>query len=89
MPATIAQLADTDKIRSQTSKKDAAVRAAEIRQAASGPLLALLSSQESLEELIRDPGGSIMVLETMLYAEGGKCNKHWIFKSALFLTSSR
>ena len=75
MPAVIAQLTETDKIRSQTSKKDATVRAAEVRQAASGPLLALLSNSKSPEEIIRDPGGSILVLETMLYAEGGKCDK--------------
>lgn len=70
-PSFSAQLAETDPIRAQTSKKDPSVREEEVRQAASGPLLTLVSDPDRLDEFIRDPGGSLLVLEIMLYAEGG------------------
>lgn len=57
-------------MRSQTSKKDESVRTAEIRQAASEPLLAWLAKDAA--KIVRDPGGSLVVTEAMLYAEGGE-----------------
>ena len=65
----IATLAETDSIRAKTSKKDNALRAAEIRRAASEDLLAWV--EKSGAEVSRDPGGSLVVLEVMLCAEGG------------------
>lgn len=63
-------LAETDAARAQTSKKDDTLRAEEIRRAASEPLLSWIT--QSGAEVIRDPGGSLVVTEVMLYAEGGK-----------------
>lgn len=67
----IATLAETDLIRALTSKKDDAVRAAEIKRAASEDLLAWVEKNGA--EVSRDPGGSLVVLEVMLDAEGGTC----------------
>lgn len=58
-----------DATRSQTSKKDEKLRTEEIRKAASEPLLAWVAKDGA--EVIRDPGGSLLVTEVMLYAEGG------------------
>lgn len=69
-PAQIVTLADTDPIRAQTSKKDNAVRTAEIRRAASEDLLAWVA--KSGAKVSRDPGGSLVVLEVMLSTEGDK-----------------
>lgn len=69
-PAQIALLEETDPIRAQTSKKDNAVRALEIKRAASEPLLAWIT--ESGAEVSRDKGGSLVVCEIMLGAEGDK-----------------
>lgn len=66
----ISLLAEIDEARSQTSKKDEQLRTAEIRQAASGPLLAWLAKDGP--EVVRDPGGSLVVTEVMLGAEGGE-----------------
>ena len=68
-PAQISLLAETDSIRAQTSKKDNQVRTQEIRKASSEPLLSWIS--ESGADIVRDPGGSLVVGEIMLYAEGG------------------
>lgn len=65
----IATLAETDPIRARTSKKDNEVRAAEIKRAASEDLLAWIA--KSGAEVSQDPGGSLVVLEVMLSAEGG------------------
>ncbi|KAH9837998.1 ARM repeat-containing protein [Rhodofomes roseus] len=67
-PAQIATLAETDAVRARTSKKDEALRAAEIRKAASDGLLSWLA--ESGADVAREPGGSLVVCEVMLYAEG-------------------
>ncbi|TCD66891.1 pumilio domain member 6 [Steccherinum ochraceum] len=69
-PAQIAILAETDSMRATTSKKDAAVRSEEIRKAASEPLLSWIS--QNADQLVRDPGGSLVVGEIMLYANGEK-----------------
>lgn len=69
-PAQIALLAETDAVRAQTSKKDAAVRADEVCKAASAPLLAWLADEGAA--VARDPGGSLVVCEVLLYADGDK-----------------
>lgn len=66
----IATLAETDQTRARTSKKDDILRAAEIRKAASDGLLSWLA--ESGATVAREPGGSLVVCEVMLYADGGK-----------------
>ncbi|OSD07729.1 ARM repeat-containing protein [Trametes coccinea BRFM310] len=70
MPAQIATLAETDSVRAKTSKKDDALRAEEIRKAASDGLLQWIA--ESGAEVARDTGGSLVVIEVMLEAEGDK-----------------
>jgi pumilio family protein 6 len=62
-------IAETDGARSKTSKKDSAIRESEIRKAASEGLLQFVA--ENGAETARDTGGSLLVLEIMLYAEGG------------------
>ncbi|KIJ64088.1 hypothetical protein HYDPIDRAFT_91143 [Hydnomerulius pinastri MD-312] len=69
-PAQIAVIADTDPIRAKTSKKDSAIREGEIRKAASEELLKFV--EEKGAEIARDTGGSLVVLEIMLCAEGDK-----------------
>ncbi|KAI6130912.1 armadillo-type protein [Pisolithus croceorrhizus] len=69
-PAQIGIIAETDSIREKTSKKYSDVRSAEIRQAASPSLLKFV--EEKGAEVARDTGGSLAVLEIMLYAEGDK-----------------
>ena len=68
-PALIASLASTDAIREKTSKKDGRVRRDEVRRAVSDGYLAAL--MHDLEPMINDPGGSLVVGEVMLFAEGG------------------
>lgn len=70
-PAQIVTLAQTDETRARTSKKDAAVREEEIRKAASDGLLEFV--REEGGRLARETGGSLVVGEIMLYAEGGQC----------------
>lgn len=69
-PAQIAIIADTDLVRSKTSKKSAVVREGEIRAAASEGLLKFV--EDNGAEAARDTGGSLVVLEIMLYADGDK-----------------
>jgi len=69
-PAQIASLAETDEIRSKTSKKGPTVREEEVRKAASEDLLRWI--EDSGEALVREPGGSLVVSEVMLHAEGDK-----------------
>ncbi|KZT00076.1 ARM repeat-containing protein [Laetiporus sulphureus 93-53] len=69
-PAQIALMEETDAIRTRTSKKDDALRAAEILRAASDGLLSWIV--ENGVEVSRDPGGSLVICEVMLYAEGDK-----------------
>jgi pumilio family protein 6 len=66
----VSALAATDALRAKTSKKDEAVRRDEIRRAASPALLALV--EERGVEMSRDPKGSLVVAEIMLFAEGGQ-----------------
>jgi pumilio family protein 6 len=70
-PAQIAVIAETDDMRAKTSKKDNAVREEEIRKAASEGLLQFVAEKGA--EIARDTGGSLVVLEIVLYAEGGRC----------------
>ncbi|KAM5543745.1 hypothetical protein V8D89_002362 [Ganoderma adspersum] len=69
-PAQIATLAETDSIRTKTSKKDETLRTSEIRKAASEGLLSWIA--QSGADVSRDPGGSLVVLEVMLEADGDK-----------------
>ncbi|KIJ15752.1 hypothetical protein PAXINDRAFT_114116 [Paxillus involutus ATCC 200175] len=69
-PAQIAVIAETDDMRAKTSKKDNAVREEEIRKAASEGLLQFVAEKGA--EIARDTGGSLVVLEIVLYAEGDK-----------------
>lgn len=69
-PAQIAVIAETDDIRAKTSKKDNAIRESEIRKVASEGLLQFVV--ENGAETARDTGGSLLILEIMLYAEGGQ-----------------
>ncbi|KAG7440558.1 ARM repeat-containing protein [Guyanagaster necrorhizus] len=69
-PAQIASITETDEIRSRTSKKDANIRQNEIRIGASEPLLAWIS--ENAEKISRDPGGSLVIPEILLYAVDDK-----------------
>jgi len=70
-PSQIAVIAETDTIREKTSKKDNVLRTTEIRQAASPGLLKFV--EEKGAEVAHDTGGSLVVLEIMLYSEGGQC----------------
>jgi pumilio homology domain family member 6 len=64
-------LAETDATKAQTSKKDDSVRAAEILKAASESLLDFVARHG--KEAALDTGGSLLVLEIMLQADGGTC----------------
>ncbi|KAF8519730.1 armadillo-type protein [Hysterangium stoloniferum] len=67
-PAIVHALAETDALRAKTSKKDEAVRRDEVRAAASPGLLALV--EERGVEMSRDPKGSLVVAEIILFTEG-------------------
>jgi len=69
-PAIISALAATDLIRAKTSKKDENARREETRAAASPGLLALIKQKGV--EMSRDPKGSLVVAEIMLFTEGGQ-----------------
>ncbi|KAF8154852.1 armadillo-type protein [Crassisporium funariophilum] len=69
-PAQIASLAETDEIRTRTSKKSVASREEEVRRAASEDLIRWV--EESGEALVREPSGCLVAGEIMLYAEGDK-----------------
>jgi pumilio family protein 6 len=64
-------LTETDEVRARTSKKDASVREEEVRKAASEGLLEFVKDEGA--KVGRETGGSLVVAEIMLYAEGGKC----------------
>jgi len=70
-PATIASIQITDEIREKagTSKKDETLRQEEIKKVISEDMLRAV--QENAKEMILDPGGSLLVTEVLLYAEGG------------------
>lgn len=63
-------MAETDEVRARTSKKDVGVREEEVRKAASEGLLEFVRSEGAT--VARETGGSLVVGEIMLYAEGGK-----------------
>lgn len=69
-PAQIATLGETDEARARTSKKATEVREAEVRAGASTAILEWL--KESAADVSREPGGSLLVTEVMLYADGGQ-----------------
>lgn len=69
-PAQIVNLAETDEVKTRTSKKDTSVREEEVRKAASEGLLDFVSNEGAT--VARDTGGSLVVAEIMLYADGGK-----------------
>ncbi|KAI0045954.1 ARM repeat-containing protein [Auriscalpium vulgare] len=69
-PALVASLAETDPIREHTSKKAADIRIAEVRASASPDLLAWIEKDGA--EVSRDTGGSLVVTEVMLEADGEK-----------------
>jgi pumilio homology domain family member 6 len=69
-PAQIASLAETDEARSRTSKKDDTVRQSEIRAGASEALLAWVKVDG--EKAVRQPEGTIIIGDIMLYADGDK-----------------
>ncbi|KAL5504869.1 PUF6 [Sanghuangporus vaninii] len=71
-PAQTAILEETDPIRAKTSKKDEGIRREEVLRAASPALIELLEEKERTKRMLRDPGGSLVVTEIMLYAEGDK-----------------
>jgi len=68
-PAQIASLAETDELRSKTSKKEPSIREEELRAGASEEMIEWVKS--NAEDVVRDPGGSLVLLEVMLYAVGG------------------
>jgi pumilio family protein 6 len=69
-PALVKALAETDPIRAKTSKKDAGARADEVRKAASEGLLAWVEKEGA--EAVRETAGSLVVVDVMLYADGGE-----------------
>ncbi|KAG5635330.1 hypothetical protein H0H81_011704 [Sphagnurus paluster] len=69
-PAQIASLAETDETRARTSKKDAKAREDEVRKFASEALIEWV--EQSAASIVREPGGSLVVAEIMLFADGDK-----------------
>jgi len=69
-PQNIELLAKGDAVRASTSKKDAAVRSAELLGYISPALISLISTKA--KALIKEPLASQVVLETMLHAVGDK-----------------
>jgi pumilio family protein 6 len=57
-------------VRSRTSKKSPESREEEVRRAASEDLVRWV--EDSGETLIREPTGSLVVTEIMLFADGGQ-----------------
>jgi pumilio homology domain family member 6 len=68
-PALVASLAETDTVRTRTSKKDPVVRAAEVCAAASPDLLRWVENHGA--DVSRETGGSLIITEVMLEADGG------------------
>ncbi|TFK32301.1 armadillo-type protein [Crucibulum laeve] len=69
-PAQIASLAETDEIRARTSKKEPDARQGEVRKAASEALVSWI--EERGGDLVKEPAGSLIVADVMLFAEGDK-----------------
>ncbi|KAF5346526.1 hypothetical protein D9756_010027 [Leucocoprinus leucothites] len=72
MPAQIASLEETDALRAKTSKKDPEARMIEVRKSASEALIQWIA--ESGVKVVREPRGSLVATEVMLYADGDKTN---------------
>lgn len=70
IPSTVKDLEATDASAAATSKKDKNVRRKELKAAISPDLLKLV--EERGEELMRDAGASLLVIEVMLDADGGE-----------------
>lgn len=68
-PAQIASLAETDETRARTSKKTPEARESEVRKFASEALITWV--EENAATIVREPGGSLVVTEIMLFADGG------------------
>lgn len=69
-PAQIASLAETDEARARTSKKEPQSRESEVRKFASEALITWV--QENGASLVREPSGTLVVVDIMLFAEGDK-----------------
>jgi len=69
-PALISTLIETDEVRGRTSKKDATIREEEVRKSASEGLLEFVANKGA--NIARETGGSLVVAEVMLYADGDK-----------------
>ncbi|KAG6889216.1 hypothetical protein C0992_006026 [Termitomyces sp. T32_za158] len=69
-PVQITLLAETDEVRSRTSKKEPEAREEEVRKYASEALLSWL--EQNTEDIIKEPGGSLVAAEIMLFADGDK-----------------
>ncbi|KAG5719378.1 Pumilio like proteiny domain family member [Termitomyces sp. T112] len=69
-PVQIALLAETDDIRSRTSKKAPEAREEEVRKYASEALLSWL--EQNTASIIKEPGGSLVAAEIMLFADGDR-----------------
>jgi pumilio family protein 6 len=69
-PAIISALSSTDHIRANTSKKDDEVRRKEILAAFSPDMLDQVKSHA--RSMVVDPGGSLLVTEVLLHANGGQ-----------------
>ncbi|KAA1477859.1 ARM repeat-containing protein [Dentipellis sp. KUC8613] len=69
-PAILNSLAETDALREKTSKKDPEARAQEVRAAASPDLVSWIAREGAA--VSRDTGGSLVVTEVMLEADGDK-----------------
>ena len=78
-PAQIALLGETDAARSRTSKKAADLRESEIRTGASEALLEWV--KEKGGSIVKEPGGSLVVAEIMLFGEGGMCVPYFLHLS--------
>jgi pumilio family protein 6 len=74
-PDLIATLAETDAERERTSKKDASMRAMEVRAAASPALLAWIARDGAA--ICRETAGSLLVLDMMLESDGGAYHSVW------------
>lgn len=64
------ELAETDFVRAQTSKKDPSIRAEELRIAASEELVSWVAKEGAT--VANDTGGSLVITEVMLTAGGGE-----------------
>ncbi|TFY55210.1 hypothetical protein EVG20_g9404, partial [Dentipellis fragilis] len=69
-PAILNSLAETDTLREKTSKKDPEARAQEVRAAVSPDLVSWIAREGAA--VSRDTGGSLVVTEVMLEADGDK-----------------